>query len=110
MPRAKLSPPELSEVFSNVGTTGVTFEGILSEKNSRTIKSGSKLMKLVITDKKTSLAMKAFVSKKKWNDVDENLKPGCFVKAQGDIEEDVYEHEVMLIMQFTECLPMFQIL
>lgn len=89
-------PMELSEVFSNVGTTGVTVEGILSEKNSRTIKSGSKLMKLVITDKKTSLAMKAFVSKKKWNDVDENLKPGCFVKAQGDIEEDVYEHEVML--------------
>ena len=40
--------------------------------------------------------MKAFVSKKKWNDVDENLKPGCFVKAQGDIEEDVYEHEIML--------------
>ena len=55
-------PMELSEVFSNVGTTGVTVEGILSEKNSRTIKSGSKLMKLVITDKKTSLAMKAFVS------------------------------------------------
>ncbi|MBP3384839.1 MAG: PHP domain-containing protein [Firmicutes bacterium] len=70
----------------------VVIEGMLFKKSERTIKSGSKLVTLLVTDKKTSICVKFFAVEQKWNDIDEHLGKGDLVKIQGDAEWDTFEN------------------
>ncbi len=75
----------------------VTIEGMLFRKEARTIRNNKKLVTLLLTDKTTSICVKLFVSEDKWNEIDENLKPGNFAKIRGNMEFDTYEN-VMVLM------------
>ena len=83
-------PTPLGQVTVESGK--VVIEGILFKKAERTIKSGSKLITLLITDKKTSLCVKFFAPEQKWQDVDEHLKSGDVVKIAGDAEWDMFDN------------------
>ncbi|MFV0516559.1 MAG: PolC-type DNA polymerase III [Aminipila sp.] len=75
----------------------VTVEGVLFRKDNRTIRNEKKLVTLLITDKTTSLCIKAFTSENKWNEIDEHLKNGDFVKIRGNAEWDSYENVVVVM-------------
>ena len=83
-------PMPLSDVTVDSGQ--VVVEGVLFKKAERTIKSGSKLVTLLITDKKTSICVKFFAPEQKWLDVDTHLNSGDIVKIAGDAEWDMYDN------------------
>lgn len=91
---------KMSSVNQESGS--VTIEGILFRKDSRTIKNEKKLVTLLLTDKTTSICVKAFTSENKWNEIDEHLKIGDFVKIKGNAEWDTYENIVVVMAQDIE--------
>nr|WP_315024127.1 PolC-type DNA polymerase III [uncultured Aminipila sp.] len=93
-------PVKLSSVSQDSGQ--VTVEGILFRKDNRTIKNEKKLVTLLITDQTTSLCIKAFTSENKWNEIDEHLKNGDFVKIRGNAEWDTYENIVVVMARDIE--------
>lgn len=80
----------LTEVTVESGQ--VVVEGVLFKKTERTIKSGSKLITLLITDKRTSLCVKFFAPEQKWIDIDTHLSNGDIVKIQGEAEWDTFDN------------------
>ncbi|MBE6610250.1 MAG: hypothetical protein E7634_06245, partial [Ruminococcaceae bacterium] len=64
----------LDEIDSESGT--VAFEGELFKKEARTISEDRKLASLYVTNKKTSICVKAFVHNQKWDDFEEHLPDG----------------------------------
>ena len=70
---------------------------MLFRKDSRTIKNNKRLVTLFVTDKTTSICVKLFVSEEKWNEIDQNLKPGDFVKIRGNTEFDTFENTYVLM-------------
>ena len=88
-------PVPMSSLTAESGQ--VTVEGMLFRKESRTIKNNKKLVTLLVTDKTTSICVKLFVSEDKWNEIDENLKPGNYAKIRGNMEFDTFEN-VMVLM------------
>lgn len=83
-------PVPLGKITPDSGQ--VVVEGVLFKKAERTIKSGSKLITLLITDKKTSLCIKFFAPEQKWIDIDTHLDSGDIVKIQGDAEWDTFDN------------------
>jgi len=83
-------PTPLMEITPESGE--VVIEGILFKMDERTIKSGSKLVTLLVTDKRTSICVKFFAVEQKWIDVKTHLSSGDLVKIQGDAEWDTYEN------------------
>lgn len=75
----------------------VIVEGILFKKDSRTIRNDRRLVTLLLTDKKTSVCVKAFVLPQKWEDIEKCLKEGDFVRVRGEVQWDTYEN-VLVIM------------
>lgn len=90
----------LSEI--NIEEKSVAVEGILFKKSERTIKSGSKLVTLLITDKKTSLCIKTFAPEKKWEDIDQHLQNGDMVKIEGQPEWDRYDNNLVIMARSIE--------
>ena len=80
----------LREIAPELGT--VVLEGVLFRKSERVIKSGNYLVSLLITDNKTTICAKAFVSENKWKEIDELLKPGDGVKLRGEVQCDTFEN------------------
>ena len=80
----------------------VVVEGTLFEKEERTIKTGSKLVKLLVSDGRSSICLKAFASEKKWEDIDENLKEGDVVRAEGEVQFDTFENELIVMVTSIE--------
>jgi DNA polymerase-3 subunit alpha (Gram-positive type) len=80
----------------------VAFEGILFRKEARTIKNDKKLVTILITDKKTSVCVKGFTSIKKWEEIDELLNSGDWVKIRGNAEWDTYENQLVVMMKDIE--------
>lgn len=81
---------ELREIAPEMGV--VILEGVLFRKTERVIKSGNYLVSLLITDNKTTICAKAFVSENKWKEIDELLKPGDGVKLRGEVQWDTFEN------------------
>lgn len=77
-------------------------EGVLFEKEERTIKSGSKLVKLLITDGRSSICLKTFATEKKWDDINKNLKEGDAVRAEGEVQFDTFENELIIMIKNLE--------
>ncbi|MDO4860878.1 MAG: PHP domain-containing protein, partial [Bacillota bacterium] len=84
------------------GVRDTTVEGTLFEMEERTIKSGSKLVKMLITDGYSSVCLKTFASEKKWEDIKDNLKPGDMVKAEGEVQFDTFENELIVMIKSLE--------
>lgn len=75
----------------------VIIEGELFRKDSRTIKEDSKLASLYITDKKTSICVKAFVLNEKWNDIDNYFGKGDGIKIRGLAQWDRFDNCVTVM-------------
>ena len=93
-------PVSISSVKSDSGT--IVVEGILFSKDSRTTRGGSRLVTLLITDKKTSISLKAFLSDEKWEEMDGLLKNGDFIKVKGESEWDRFDNCVSIKFQGIE--------
>ena len=59
----------LDEIDSESGN--VAFEGELFNKEARTISEERKLASLYVTNKKTSICVKAFVLNEKWDEIED---------------------------------------
>lgn len=88
-------PTPLSAITEDSGQ--VVVAGMLFRKEARTIKQEKKLVTLLITDLHTSLCVKSFVSEDKWNEINDNLQPGDYLKIRGHAEFDTYEN-VLVVM------------
>ncbi|MDD4563964.1 MAG: PolC-type DNA polymerase III [Eubacteriales bacterium] len=75
----------------------VAIDGTIFHKEARTIKNKKKLITLLITDRTTSACVKVFASENKWNEIDNNLKPGDHVKIRGNVEFDTFENILVLM-------------
>ena len=81
---------ELRELEPKMGT--VIVEGILFKLTERLVKNGSHLVSLLITDNKTTVCAKSFMTDTKWQEVNELLKPGDALKIQGEVQWDTFEN------------------
>ena len=80
----------IGEVTSESGN--VVIEGELFNKDCRTTKNDSKLASLFVTDKRTSICVKAFVLNEKWDDIEKHLKDGDGVRIQGMAQWDRFDN------------------
>lgn len=80
----------IEEINSESGT--VVFEGELFKKDYRTIRDDSKLVTLYLTNKRTSICVKAFVLNEKWEDINSHLNGGDRVKIKGQAQWDRYDN------------------
>ncbi len=87
----------LSSIEAGSGT--VILEGILFKKDARAIKNEKKLVTLLITDKKTSVCLKAFCSNNKWEEIDSLLKSGDYIKVRGETEWDRYDNCLVVMLK-----------
>lgn len=85
----------IGEVNSESGK--VIIEGELFGKDSRTTKTDSKLVSLFITDKKTSICVKAFTVDQKWGDINSNFSKGDGIRIQGNAQWDKYDNHVTIM-------------
>ena len=90
----------IGEITSESGT--VAIEGELFNLDCRTTKSDSKLVSLFITDKRTSLCVKAFVVNEKWEEIDQMLHPGDGVRIQGLAQWDRFDNCVTIMADTIE--------
>ena len=90
-------PDPMQSLTTDSGTAVI--EGILFRKESRTIRSDKKLVTLLVTDKTTSLCLKAFVSPGKWDEIDELLQPGDGIRVRGNVEWDTYENQLVVMVK-----------
>lgn len=95
---------ELRDIDPNLGI--VVVEGILFKKIGRKIKSGNYLVSLLITDSKTTVLTKAFVSENKWQEIDTMLKSGDQLKIKGEIQFDQFENMNSIMFSAIEKLPL----
>ncbi|MCQ2546017.1 MAG: PolC-type DNA polymerase III [Clostridia bacterium] len=86
---------EIGNVESESGE--VVVEGELFQKSCRTISEDSKLASLFITDKKTSICVKSFVVNQKWDDIEEHLPDGSYVRIHGKAQWDRYDNTVTIM-------------
>lgn len=96
----KGEPTPLGQVNEESGA--VVVAGIVFAMDARTIKSGNKLMTVLITDKKTSLCLKAFVSAEKWTELEGLLKAGDYILAKGEAQFDTFDHEITVMVSAIE--------
>ena len=90
----------LESLSPELGT--VIIEGVLFKKDSRTIRNEKKLVTLLITDKKTSVCIKAFTSDNKWNEIDTLLKKGDYIKVRGEAQWDTYDNCLVVMAKDIE--------
>ncbi|NLD19760.1 MAG: PHP domain-containing protein, partial [Clostridiales bacterium] len=93
-------PVSLNEITSESGK--VALEGELFKKDCRTTKNDSKLVTLFVTDKKTSICIKAFVINEKWNDIDTHLQKGDSVRIYGQAQWDRFDNCVIVMADSIE--------
>ena len=90
----------IGEVTSESGN--VVIEGELFNKDCRTTKNDSKLASLFVTDKRTSICVKAFVLNEKWDDIEKHLKDGDGVRIQGMAQWDRFDNCVTIMADSIE--------
>ncbi|MGN1333761.1 MAG: PHP domain-containing protein, partial [Anaerovoracaceae bacterium] len=97
---------ELRDIDPRQGT--VIVEGVLFKKDSRVIKTGSVLATLLITDNKTTVCCKSFVTENKWKEIDTMLSRGDGVKVQGQVQFDTFENLNVIMFKDLEKLEKTQ--
>ena len=81
---------QLSNLDPSMGT--VIVEGVLYKMESKVIRSGNHIASILITDERTTICCKSFVSEEKWNEMGEFLKPGDRLKVLGEVQFDTFEN------------------
>lgn len=91
-------PVPYGELAGLVGTkTRPVIEGEVFSIESMPIKSGRELITILIASGARTFALKAFISKEKLAEFDENLHSGDMVRVRGPVEYDTYEHENIMM-------------
>lgn len=85
----------IADVGSESGK--VIIEGEVFKTDSRTIREDSKLASLYVTDKRTSICVKAFVLNEKWDDIEEHLGKGTGVRIRGLAQWDRFDNCVTVM-------------
>lgn len=93
-------PVSLEALTPELGT--VVIEGVLFKKSARTIKNEKKLVTILITDKKTTVCLKAFTSDNKWQEIDTLLASGDFIKVRGEAQWDTYDNCLVVMAKDIE--------
>lgn len=94
------TPISIGEITSESGT--VVLEGELFNKDSRTIRDDTKLISLYVTDKRTSICVKAFVLNEKWDDIVEHLPNGTGIRIEGKSQWDRFDNCVTVMAESLE--------
>lgn len=94
------NPVAISEITSESGV--VVIEGEMFKKDSRTTRSDSKLVTLYVTDKVTSISVKAFTMNEKWEDIDSHIKEGDWVKIKGQAQWDRFDNTTVVMADSIE--------
>ena len=81
---------QLSNLDPSMGT--VIVEGVLYKMESKVIRSGNHIASILITDERTTICCKSYVSEEKWNEMGEFLKPGDRLKVLGEVQFDTFEN------------------
>lgn len=79
----------ISEIDSDIGT--VVVEGQIFKKQTKGLKNGKWLINYLITDLTESASVKAIVTGKKCEEIDQFLKEGHRIKVRGKVEHDKFE-------------------
>ncbi|MCI1513141.1 MAG: PolC-type DNA polymerase III [Eubacterium sp.] len=77
----------------------VVIEGIVFHKENRPIKNNKQIVTLLITDKKSSTCVKAFVKNEKWDDIDKRINEGDYIICQGETEWSKYDNALNVIVR-----------
>ncbi|MBO5994465.1 MAG: PolC-type DNA polymerase III [Firmicutes bacterium] len=93
---------QLSNLDPSMGT--VIVEGVLYKMESKVIRSGNHIASILITDERTTICCKSFVSEEKWNEIKEFLKPGDRLKVIGEVQFDTFENLNVLMFKEIEKL------
>lgn len=94
---------EATDIRSITSESGIVIiEGTVFRKDCRTIKNDKRLVTLLVTDKKTSICVKCFVLPQKWDDIDENIKDGTFVRIRGEAQWDTFENTLIIMARDIE--------
>ncbi len=93
-------PIAISNVNSESGK--VVIEGEVFKKDFRTTKMDSKLVILYVTDKRTSICVKAFVVNQKWEDIDSHFQPGDGIKVRGRAQWDRFDNCTIMMAESIE--------
>ena len=88
----------LTDLDPSMGT--VIVEGILYKMDSKVIRSGNHVASILITDERTTICLKNFLSEEKWQEINDFLKPGDRLKVQGEVEFDTFEN--LNVIRFKE--------
>lgn len=89
---------ELTEIAPERGN--VIVEGEIYKIDSRVIRSGNLLVSVLVTDNKTTICCKGFVSEEKFAEMNEIIHAGDSVKVQGEVQFDTFDN--MNVIMFKE--------
>ena len=70
----------------------VIVEGTLYRLDSKPIRSGNLMVSFLITDEKTTVCCKKFMSKEKFSEIEDFLHPDDRVKVKGEVTFDTYDN------------------
>ena len=90
----------IGEIDSESGT--VALEGQVFRLDAKTTKNDNKMVSILVTDKKTSIAVKAFVLPEKWDDIQEHFPVGSGIKVKGKAQWDTFENSVTVMASSME--------
>ena len=93
-------PVEIGQVDSESGS--VVIRGEVFRKDCRTISEEKKLASIFVTDKSTSICVKAFVLNQKWDDFQTHLPAGTAVKIAGKAQWDRFDNAVTIMADSIE--------
>ena len=93
-------PVEIGQVDSESGS--VVIRGEVFRKDCRTISEEKKLASIFVTDKRTSICVKAFVLNQKWDDFQTHLPAGTAVKIAGKAQWDRFDNAVTIMADSIE--------
>jgi PHP domain. len=97
----KGEPVRMIDVDLNSGN--VVLSGEILKVETRELKNGRVLLTFDMTDRTSSLTCKAFIKEDESGGLKERLKPGVFVRVNGDAEYDPYERELIIKLRAIEC-------
>lgn len=80
----------------------VAFEGEVFGLDAKTTKNESKLVFIYVTDKKTSICVKAFAVPEKWDDIKEQFSPGSGIRVQGQAQWDSFDRTLSVMADSLE--------
>lgn len=94
---------EISEV--DVQLKNVAIEGIIFGKEVKAIRTGKKILSLLLTDKKTSICVKCFLKDDQLEEVNPQLSEGEKIKVMGTPEWDRFENALVILISSIEKVP-----